>query len=156
MLEPMITLNKDQALFDLLGNLRVECITITEDGSYAIYYDQVSGEFLLCGHWALIGGDDDLPEIAFRPRPVLGRGKTLGEVSALIKKIYSDDFWGNCRIHYLYDYGPFENELFKEWKRLGVEEFDPFRFEAFNNTAERIKGKYQYFLENDRESTSAL
>ena len=39
MLEPMITLNKDQALFDLLGNLRVECITITEDGSYAIYYD---------------------------------------------------------------------------------------------------------------------
>jgi len=124
MVSCMITLNEDQALQEHLGNLRIECIVGTEDGSFVVYYDQTTKELILCGHWVLIAGDDDLPDGAFRPRSLFGRGKTLLEASASLLEVYSKNFWKSCRICYLRPHGSFERELFAEWKNLGLPEFD--------------------------------
>ena len=91
MVGAMITLNEDQSLQEHLGNLRIECIAATEDGSFVVYFDQTTEELILCGHWVLIAGDDELAA-AFRADVIgwrkqemadlLARGVTRGDVRA--------------------------------------------------------------------------
>lgn len=147
MLNCMITLNEDQALQEHLGNLRIECIVGTEDGSFVVYYDQTTKELILCGHWVLIAGDDDLPDVAFRPRTLFGRGKNLLEASATLLEVYSKNFWKSCRICYLRPHGSFERKLFEEWKNLGLPEFDVMKHEFCNNTPGQIHSSYKSYLE---------
>ena len=146
MLSSMITLNKDQTVADQLGNLRIECIVGTEDGSFVVYLDKTTKELILCGHWVLIAGDDDVPERAYRPRPVFGRGRTLEEASLGLLQIYGENFWKKCYVRYLRPYESFECELFREWKKRGLEEFDAERQEFCNNTPQQIQSSYQRFL----------
>jgi hypothetical protein len=147
MVTRMITLNEDQALQEHLGNLRIECIVGTEDGSFVVYYDQTTKELILSGHWVLIAGDDDLPDGAFRPRPLFGRGRTLLEASATLMEVYSKNFWKSCRICYLRPHGSFERELFGEWKKLGLSEFDTLKHEFCNNTPSQIHSSYESYLD---------
>ena len=147
MVSCMITLNEDQALQEHLGNLRIECIVGTEDGSFVVYYDQTTKELILCGHWVLIAGDDELPDGAFRPRTLFGRGETLLEASASLLEVYSKNFWKSCRICYLRPHGSFERELFAEWENLGLPEFDVMKHEFCNNTPTQIHSSYESYLE---------
>ena len=147
MLSNMITLNKDQTVADQLENLRIECIVGTGDGEFVVYLDKRSNELILCGHWVLIAGDDDIPERAYRPRPVFGRGRTLEEASHGLLQIYGKNFWKKCYVRYLRPYESFERELFREWKKGGLEEFDAERQEFCNNTPQQIQSSYRRFLE---------
>lgn len=149
MLCSMITLNKDQALADQIGNLSVECIVGTEDGEFVVYLDKIANELILCGHWVLIAGDDDIPAHAFRPRPVFGGGKSLKEASEPLIKIYGKNFWRRCRILYLRMFGCLEEQLFKEWKRLGLADFDAERNHFCNNTPRQIQTSYLRFLKEN-------